>query len=99
MNHTDILAEPLLHKGILLNFPLLMLPAPSCPSLRWLSLLPVTRSSRKTMQVILDTSPPIHRGMRDNLDRTVFQKSIQILAVPIPARQTTMFSKSDALRR
>ncbi|KAG6335474.1 hypothetical protein ID866_3624 [Astraeus odoratus] len=46
----------------------------------------------------LDTSPPVYRYMKDALDRSVFQKSIPVLAVRVPARKTTTFLKSDLLK-
>ncbi|KAI5997975.1 S-adenosyl-L-methionine-dependent methyltransferase [Pisolithus albus] len=50
-------------------------------------------------QLVMDMSPPIHRWMKDDLDRSVFQKSITVLAARIPARDTTTLLKSDVLRR
>lgn len=50
-------------------------------------------------QLAMDMSPPIHRWMKDDLDRSVFQKSIMVLAARIPAQKTTTFLKSDVLRR
>ncbi|KAI6136397.1 Met-10+ like-protein-domain-containing protein [Pisolithus sp. B1] len=50
-------------------------------------------------QLAMDMSPPIHRWMKDDLDRSVFQKSITVLAARIPAQETTTLLKSDVLRR
>ncbi|KAI6047872.1 Met-10+ like-protein-domain-containing protein [Pisolithus marmoratus] len=50
-------------------------------------------------QLVMDMSPPIHRWMKDDLDRSVFQKSITVLAARIPAQKTTTLLKSDVLRR
>ncbi|KAH7886042.1 Met-10+ like-protein-domain-containing protein [Phlebopus sp. FC_14] len=50
------------------------------------------------MQPALDASPPVHRWMKDSLDRSVFHKSLQVLGVRIPANKTSAFLASKALR-
>lgn len=55
--------------------------------------------SRQNMQPALDISPPLHRGMENNLDRSAFHKSIPVLAVRIAAQKTGVLLKSDAMRR
>ncbi|KIM70296.1 hypothetical protein SCLCIDRAFT_101548 [Scleroderma citrinum Foug A] len=50
------------------------------------------------MQPALDISPPLHRGMENNLDRSAFHKSIPVLAVRIAAQKTGVLLKSDAMR-
>jgi tRNA (guanine37-N1)-methyltransferase len=49
-------------------------------------------------QITIDASPPIHRGMRDILDREVFRKSIPVLAACVPAVKMGLVLKSQALR-
>ncbi|KAF9225543.1 hypothetical protein BS17DRAFT_873360 [Gyrodon lividus] len=51
------------------------------------------------MQCRLDTSPPVHRWMKDSLDRTAFRKSLSILGVRVPASKTTTILKSEQLKR
>ncbi|KDQ18257.1 hypothetical protein BOTBODRAFT_171915 [Botryobasidium botryosum FD-172 SS1] len=46
----------------------------------------------------IDTSPPTNRGMRGALNRDAFRKSIPLLAVRVPAAQTTKFMKSDIVK-
>ncbi|KAL4069843.1 Met-10+ like-protein-domain-containing protein [Scleroderma yunnanense] len=53
---------------------------------------------RQNMQPALDISPPVHRGMESNLDRSAFQKSIPVLAVRIATQQTALLLRSDALK-
>ncbi|KIK87033.1 hypothetical protein PAXRUDRAFT_831869 [Paxillus rubicundulus Ve08.2h10] len=51
------------------------------------------------MQSGLDTSPPVHRWMKDSLDRTAFHKSLRVLGVCVPATRTTTILKSEPLKR
>ncbi|KZT27698.1 hypothetical protein NEOLEDRAFT_1060243 [Neolentinus lepideus HHB14362 ss-1] len=47
----------------------------------------------------LDASPPIHREMGDSLDRTVFHKSLPVLAARVPSPKAGILLKSEALRQ
>ncbi|KAF9245861.1 Met-10+ like-protein-domain-containing protein [Melanogaster broomeanus] len=51
------------------------------------------------MQCGLDTSPPVHRWMRDSLDRSAFTRSLRVLGVRVTASQTTTILKSEPLKR
>ncbi|KIJ66208.1 hypothetical protein HYDPIDRAFT_86188 [Hydnomerulius pinastri MD-312] len=51
------------------------------------------------MQSGLDASPPIHRWMKESLDRSAFRKSLYVLGVRIPASKSTIFLKSEALKK
>ncbi|KAJ7597397.1 Met-10+ like-protein-domain-containing protein [Mycena floridula] len=50
-------------------------------------------------QMSLDTSPPPYTGSLNPLDKSAFQKTIPILAVRVPAAQTTLAIKSPILRK
>ncbi|KAF8346952.1 S-adenosyl-L-methionine-dependent methyltransferase [Amanita rubescens] len=47
----------------------------------------------------LDASPPIHREMKDNLDRDAFRKSIPVLAVRVPPTKTAFVLKAQPMKR
>ncbi|EPQ60251.1 hypothetical protein GLOTRDRAFT_102061 [Gloeophyllum trabeum ATCC 11539] len=47
----------------------------------------------------LDASPPVHRGMKDTLDKSVFRKTLPVLAARVPSPKAGLFLKSEALRR
>ncbi|TFK56856.1 hypothetical protein OE88DRAFT_1709346 [Heliocybe sulcata] len=47
----------------------------------------------------LDASPPVHREMGDSLDRSVFHKSLPVLAARVPSPKAGILLKSEALKR
>lgn len=47
----------------------------------------------------LDVSPPIHRGMKDRLDKDLFKKSIPVLGVKVTPEKVHNIMKSEPLRR
>ncbi|KAK2461421.1 hypothetical protein APHAL10511_005884 [Amanita phalloides] len=47
----------------------------------------------------LNASPPIHREMRDNLDRDAFRRSIPILAVSVPPDKVASMLKSKPIKK
>ncbi|KDQ63114.1 hypothetical protein JAAARDRAFT_53342 [Jaapia argillacea MUCL 33604] len=47
----------------------------------------------------IDASPPAHREMRDRLDKTVFRKTIPVLAARVPASKTGVILREDAMKR
>ncbi|KAL0951633.1 hypothetical protein HGRIS_008313 [Hohenbuehelia grisea] len=49
-------------------------------------------------QITLDASPPVHRGMME-LDQTVFQKTVPVLAARVPASKTGLILKSDQMKK
>ena len=49
--------------------------------------------------VFLDVSPPTYSGFRGTLDKSVFRKSLDVLAAKIPAAQTGIMLKADSLKK
>ncbi|KAF8640691.1 hypothetical protein AX17_000347 [Amanita inopinata Kibby_2008] len=47
----------------------------------------------------LDASPPIHREMRDRLDRSAFQKTLSVLAARVPPKKTGNLLKAPPMKR
>ncbi|KAI0695651.1 Met-10+ like-protein-domain-containing protein [Cytidiella melzeri] len=47
---------------------------------------------------IVDTSPPVHRELKDKLDRSLFHKTIQVLAVKVPPAKAGTILKAEAMR-
>ena len=47
----------------------------------------------------LDASPPIHREMKDNINREAFRKSIPVLAVRVPPAKTASVLKAQPMKR
>lgn len=47
----------------------------------------------------LDISPPVHRGMKDQLDRDSFKKSIAVLGVKITPEKVHTTLRSEKIRR
>jgi tRNA (guanine37-N1)-methyltransferase len=47
---------------------------------------------------MLDTTPPIHREMRDALDRSAFKKSIPVLAARVKPSETNKILKAPVLK-
>jgi tRNA (guanine37-N1)-methyltransferase len=64
-----------------------------------LSILTINFSTKQQMQCGLDTSPPIHRWMKDKLDRNAFHTSLQVLGLRVPANKTASILKSEHLKR
>ncbi|KAG9314128.1 Met-10+ like-protein-domain-containing protein [Chiua virens] len=58
-----------------------------------------TFSSQWQMQCGLDTAPPVHRWMKDSLDRDAFHKSLQVLGVRVPASKTASVLRSEVLKK
>jgi hypothetical protein len=56
------------------------------------------RKLRMPRQITIDASPPIHRAMRDVLDREIFRKSVPILAARVPSTNMGSVLASEALR-
>ncbi|KAF8560111.1 hypothetical protein OG21DRAFT_1492514 [Imleria badia] len=59
----------------------------------------INLSTTRQMQCGLDTSPPIHRWMRESLDRNAFRTSLHVLGVRVPANKTTSILRSELLKR
>ena len=61
--------------------------------------LSINLLTKRKMQCGLDTSPPIHRWMKDTLDRNAFHTSLQVLGLRVPANKTASILKSEYLKR
>ena len=48
--------------------------------------------------ITLDTSPPQARWMKDTLDRSVFHKTVPVLAARVPAAKIGSVLKAEAMR-
>ncbi|KAG8219580.1 Met-10+ like-protein-domain-containing protein, partial [Butyriboletus roseoflavus] len=59
----------------------------------------INSSTKWQMQCRLDTSPPVHRWMKDSLDRGAFRTSLQVLGVRVPVNKTMNMLKSELLKR
>ncbi|KAI0348300.1 hypothetical protein BDW22DRAFT_1319282 [Trametopsis cervina] len=46
----------------------------------------------------VDISPPVHREMKDKLDRSVFHKTVEVLAVKVPPSKAGVVLKAEAMR-
>lgn len=49
-------------------------------------------------KVTLDIAPPLARWMKDSLDRSVFYRSIPVLAVRVPPAKAGLVMKAEAMR-
>lgn len=49
--------------------------------------------------IFLDASPPTYRGAEGTLDKSVFHKSIDVLAARTTPAKTGSFLKAEALKR
>lgn len=47
----------------------------------------------------LDISPPVHRGMKDRLDRDLFKKSVPVLGVKVTPEKVHTTLRSEKVRR
>lgn len=52
-----------------------------------------------TRHLFLDVSPPAYTGSRDVLDKTVFKKTIPVLAARVPAAKTGVLLKAEQMKR
>ena len=48
--------------------------------------------------ITIDTSPPQARWMKDSLDRSVFHRTVPVLAARVPPAQTGSILKAEAMR-
>ena len=48
--------------------------------------------------ITIDTSPPQARWMKDTLDRSVFHKTVPVLAARVPAAKIGSVLKAEAMR-
>jgi tRNA (guanine37-N1)-methyltransferase len=46
----------------------------------------------------VDTSPPVHREMKDKLDRSLFRKTVEVLAVKVPPTKAGTILKAEPMR-
>ncbi|KAF8899081.1 hypothetical protein BD779DRAFT_1689909 [Infundibulicybe gibba] len=52
-----------------------------------------------TRTITLDASPPIHRDMRDALDKGLFHKSLSVLAAQVPPPKTGIMLRSQVMKQ
>ncbi|KAF8140523.1 Met-10+ like-protein-domain-containing protein [Boletus edulis] len=71
---------------------------PPQPSRRKLFISIFNISTKRQMHCGLDTSPPIHRWMKDSLARDAFRTSLHVIGVRVPANKTTSMLKSELLK-
>lgn len=57
------------------------------------------RATAMTRGGNLDISPPIHRGMKDRLDRDLFKKSIPVLGVKVAPEKVHTTLRSEKIRK
>ena len=55
-------------------------------------------SAIMTRHTAVDISPPLHRELRDKLDRSVFHKTVEVLAVKVPPEKAGTILKSQSMR-
>jgi hypothetical protein len=59
----------------------------------------VPYSLRFTRQMVIDTSPPIHRLRPEgHFNKDLFKKRIQVLGIRIQASETTQYVRSEFLK-
>jgi tRNA (guanine37-N1)-methyltransferase len=64
-------------------------------------LIPSTKAltfRKMSQRVFLDTSPPTYCGDKGTLEKSAFQKSLQVLAAQFPAAQTNIMLKAVPLK-
>jgi tRNA (guanine37-N1)-methyltransferase len=64
--------------------------------LRGLNTSTIRKMSQRTF---LDPAPPIYSGDKGTLDKSVFRKSLDVLAAKVPAAQTGIMLKAGPLKR
>lgn len=55
-------------------------------------------TTNMTRRSSVDTRPPVHREMKDKLERSLFRKTVEVLAVKVPPAKAGTILKSPSMR-